>query len=452
MKPLTIALLAAAGIFSGITAAAQKPCNTTKTLNINTGIDAAGNKINYAYGVQDPFWTISAQTGSVPTGVSIGGQAYITTNSVMASSANSSLISYSPTGGDDYGGYITDPYDISFGAYSLTYRRTFRTCRPDSLYFYFDMAYDNYLVSITIDGTPIPGAVSPFTSAPGYYMWGNIFTDTRFLGSGSHTIEVRIGNEYATYMNPTSLNIIGSVNALTSSIVDNNSPEKCACTSSCNDTCYWKVTGNNILNGNNIFGTLTKDNIQIQTSAANRGIITSDGRFGWNEMSPTTLVHIVGDGRFNAPSDVRIENLPDGRGRILVVDDQGYVYKSDQYAKAAQEQQEMDEMKKEIALLKEQIASLLREKNLDRTPDAFIYPNPAKNNLDIQLMNAGDLKATSFVIADMQGKKILTVPLTATSDGNVMHVDISALAPGIYIGTVMANDQPVVHKKFNVQR
>jgi len=440
-------------VFSTFSAHAQQPlCIKTQVLNINTGIDNNDAKINFVSGTQDPFWSISAQTGSGPTGVTIGGQAFITTNSVMAASPNSSLLSYSPTGGNDFGGYITTPNDTSFGAFSLTFRRTFKTCRPDTLRFDFDMAYDNYLVSIVIDGVPVPGAVSPLTSAPGYYMWGNIFTTSMWLGAGAHTIDVRIGNEYATYMNPTSLNIIGSVTGTTSSLVANNSPEDCDCNNGCEDLCYWKVRGNNILNGNNIFGTLSKDDVQIKTSSADRGIFTADGRFGWNLMNPSTLLHILCDGRFKEPSDVRIEQLPVGTGRILVVDDQGYVYQSDHHAKTLPGTEEMDQLKKEIALLKEQVALLTKEKGLNNTPDVFIYPNPAKTNLDVQLMNADSRKATTFIIVDMQGKTILSTPFAPAGDGQVMHVDITTLAPGIYIGNIMSKDQTIARKKFTVQK
>ena len=99
-----------------------------------------------------------------------------------------------------------------------------------------------------------------------YYQWGNTYNTTRYLNSGTHTLEVQIGNAYATYSNPISLNIMGSITGTTNSIVANSSPQNCDCqivATTCDDNCYWKVTGNNILNGNNIFGSITNDDIRV---------------------------------------------------------------------------------------------------------------------------------------------------------------------------------------------
>lgn len=100
----------------------------------------------------------------------------------------------------------------------------------------------------------------------------------------------------------------------------------------CTDSCYWKVTGNNILGSNNIFGTLTPDDVQVQTSGTNRGILSSNGLLGWNTMAPTALLHVscIGnnpdDG--SAGSDVRFEGLEPGDGTILVIDNNGNVFNS----------------------------------------------------------------------------------------------------------------------------
>lgn len=63
----------------------------------------------------------------------------------------------------------------------------------------------------------------------------------------------------------------------------------------CSDTCYWKVTGNNIIGGNNIFGTLTPDDVEIQTSGFPRGIITSTGEWGMGQgaaVTPNARLHV----------------------------------------------------------------------------------------------------------------------------------------------------------------
>jgi hypothetical protein len=103
----------------------------------------------------------------------------------------------------------------------------------------------------------------------------------------------------------------------------------------CNDLCYWRVTGNNIMNGNNIFGTLTNDDVEIQTNSTNRGVIKSgtapfDGFFGWNTMTPTARLHVncTGGNYESNVSDIRFQNLESGTGNILTIDGNGYVYNS----------------------------------------------------------------------------------------------------------------------------
>jgi|GEM_PF-4997467 len=112
-------------------------------------------------------------------------------------------------------------------------------------------------------------------------------------------------------------------------------------TSDCSDVCFWKVEGNNILNGNNKFGTRTDDDILIISNENSvvtpRGIITggngsTGGYFGWNTTSPTAKLHvdcINSHEDFSGMSDIRFENLEHGEGKILVIDDNGYVFNSD---------------------------------------------------------------------------------------------------------------------------
>lgn len=106
--------------------------------------------------------------------------------------------------------------------------------------------------------------------------------------------------------------------------------------SSCNDSCYWKVTGNTILGGNNYFGTNSNDGIKIRTNAIDRGFIatgnsTTGGYLGWNTMTPTARLHVncANGNTGSGLSDVRFENLEYGAGRILVINNQGYVTNSD---------------------------------------------------------------------------------------------------------------------------
>jgi Secretion system C-terminal sorting domain/Chaperone of endosialidase len=60
----------------------------------------------------------------------------------------------------------------------------------------------------------------------------------------------------------------------------------------CDGLCYWKVKGNNIIGGNNIFGTLTPDDIDIRTNNTSVGIIKSNGNFGIGSIVPLSKLQI----------------------------------------------------------------------------------------------------------------------------------------------------------------
>jgi hypothetical protein len=94
----------------------------------------------------------------------------------------------------------------------------------------------------------------------------------------------------------------------------------------CNSPCYWKVTGNNILNGNNILGTLTNDDIKLFSNNTQRGVIKNNGYFGWQTNAPSTLFHVdCINPALGIPSNLRFQNLLKGKGNPLVVDNNGYV-------------------------------------------------------------------------------------------------------------------------------
>lgn len=451
LKTLAPAVLIAGCLYSG-SGLAQTTCTTTNSLNINTGIDASGLKIPFsASGTADPFWSISAMTGGVPASVVVGSQAVITTNTVMASSTTSNLISYSATGGST--GYTTTPANPDFGAFSLTFRRKFTTCKPDDLTFNFNMAYDNYLVSILIDGLPVAGAVSPVMVSPSYYQWGNIFSATFSLPAGTHTIDVRIGNENTqAYPQPTSLNIRGTVTGTSSSIVTNDSPTDCACQPvACNDQCYWKLTGNTILNGNRTFGTLTPDDIDIKTSANNRGKITAGGLLGWNTMNPTAWLHVNcaqhNDG--TTASDIRFENLEAGTdGNILIIRKDGYVFDSKIPISALRDllqaqRQEIDELKTLVEEQRTRIGtSAVRDGYLRQNT-----PNPFSVSTVIEYGLPKGAQKAAIGVYDMNGREIRLYQLSPVSGGSVT-IQGGDLKPGMYVYTLIVDGKYFDSKKM----
>lgn len=70
--------------------------------------------------------------------------------------------------------------------------------------------------------------------------------------------------------------------------------------SCCADDCFWTLDGNMINGNRNKFGTRNNNGINIISNNTNRGIITNDGKFGWNQMNPLTTFHVgAGQARFD---------------------------------------------------------------------------------------------------------------------------------------------------------
>jgi Concanavalin A-like lectin/glucanases superfamily/Chaperone of endosialidase len=60
----------------------------------------------------------------------------------------------------------------------------------------------------------------------------------------------------------------------------------------CPDLCNWTVAGNNINLARNIFGTLSNDDVRIQTNNLPVGIITNTGNFGQGTQTPISRTHV----------------------------------------------------------------------------------------------------------------------------------------------------------------
>lgn len=235
----------------------------------------------------------------------------------------------------------------------MTFSRPFEICQSGTFEVDLNVLVDNYITTIILNditnatsypiflgGTP-QNSSNLWTNAQNY---NSIFT----LPAGQYTLDIEIGN-FGVPGSPAPNNVVGlavngtitetsQVNSLVSDLDPDCEDYECG---SCDDLCYWRVTGNNIHNGNNIFGTLSPHSVDIQTEGSDRGILTpggsniSDpvaGRLGWNTMNPTARLHvdcIYGNEDGSGLSDIRFENLERGNGHILVISPDGYVYDSE---------------------------------------------------------------------------------------------------------------------------
>lgn len=308
--------------------------------------------------------------------------------------------------------------------------------------------------------TLMPGSYTAVTDILGYYFFPDLppgtYTVTETNQPGWTPVSPLTQTATVTAGNVTTVNFLNS---------------KCI-TSRCNDTCYWKVTGNSILAGNNIFGTLSNDDIRIQSAAANRGIITRNGLLGWNTMAPTAFLHVNcnGNNQENGSlSDVRFERLERGTGNILVINQNGYVMDSKIpitaiSAPAAmppglqqlyeKEKARNDRMEQELNELKARMELLLPSSG-ERATGALgnrsmLYqntPNPYDIETSIGYFIAGNPATAYIVITDAVGKEWTRYPVKGTGEGHIKFRN-SSLAQGVYYYTLFVDGEKVDSKKM----
>ena len=76
-----------------------------------------------------------------------------------------------------------------------------------------------------------------------------------------------------------------------------------------------------------------------------------------------------------------------------------------------------------------------------------MYPNPANNQLTIQLSTPSNEKVT-MVISDLQGKIVQQQPVNIASGNNNVHLNISNLSSGNYFIKAICNNgcNTTIHK------
>jgi hypothetical protein len=194
-------------------AASAQGC-LVKDLTINTGYDpATGSPVSP--GTQDPKWEVVALSPDMAVIAAPNVPNYnafvVNPNSSWVTNPNSNWISFI----NNYT-FATDGNLF----YEGTFRRTFTTCKQDSIRFDINIANDNYCPGIRVDGMSVPLG-SPF-SQPASAATGNYTGFTTIpsfilgLAPGTHTIEVDVVN-YAVWNsnNPYGLNIVGKISSAT---------------------------------------------------------------------------------------------------------------------------------------------------------------------------------------------------------------------------------------------
>ncbi len=95
-----------------------------------------------------------------------------------------------------------------------------------------------------------------------------------------------------------------------------------------------------------------------------------------------------------------------------------------------------------------EIATPVGINELSDSKDFLIYPNPAKNNIQLDFTNLNE-DFDKLTIIDISGKTVLTQSIS-NNDAN-MNIDVSSLTNGIYTISIISNEQ-VLHQKMTINK
>ncbi|HLO70954.1 MAG TPA: T9SS type A sorting domain-containing protein [Flavipsychrobacter sp.] len=445
----------------------------TNNLDIRTGMGYGPTML--INGIQDPFWKITDKTTIfLPFSPPIG--------------ANAETVPPLIGWGSLPAAWICDNQDhatLSNGAYAdaedyMTFGREFTLCEDGEIRFTLKILVDNYIKKITVDGVVVPGTPSQPYGNHSATIW-NVPVFTIPLTSGTHLLEIEVWENNDPARNPIGLSVEGYLTSASAILVD---PTQAGCrdyvcpqSAPCSDKCYWKVEGNNILNGNNIFGTLTDHDVRVVTNKGtagipDRGVIkggnaTTGGFLGWNTTVPSARLHVNCKNGNNPeslpgiPSDIRFEDLEPGEGTILVIDKDGYVYNS--HVPVGQESPvapEVMNMKEEIRELKMQLTELcqtLATGSVDKYNAQVqneLYqnnPNPFGKETSIGYNIVNMLQGAFIAVYDLNGKEIFRQAVTEKGKGSIT-LSGDKLVPGMYLYSLIIDGKETATKRMVVTK
>lgn len=179
-------------------------------------------------------------------------------------------------------------------------------------------------------------------------------------------------------------------------------------------------------------------------------MLIQDQLVGIGTTSPTALLHTNGK--------VRMENLPNGSGRALVVDPNGYVMVANSYInkpagdQAADLQMQIDDLKKEVRELKD----LLRQSTVHAdmgtgSDEPTLYqnaPNPAKGETVIKYYLPKEANTASIGIFNISGQLIKNIPIRGKGNGSVT---LSGMRGGSYVYTLSVDGRNTDSRKMIIQ-
>lgn len=286
-----------------------------------------------------------------------------------------------------------------------------------------------------------PGGYIATSDVLGYYNFPNIppgtYTLTELPQAGWTPIAPAGGTTTVT---------VTAGNVVTVDFLNSN------CSVSCDLECYWKVTGNNLINPSiNYFGTNNGADVIVKTNSTQRAVIEGggDGNMGIATPSPTTILHVYSaPPPAGAPSGLRFEKLPTGKGYILVVDDDGYVYRTekDQASKMSMPV-EMLEMQNQMTAMQQEIASLKALLTGSEGSTLTVSPNPTGGQVKASYRIGGSYANAIIKVTDKSGRAVLS-NVVSGSEGSVNFTIPGNVVSGDLICTLVVDGKVTATQKL----
>lgn len=505
----------------GATAQPFGPNCTTTQIDISTGLDNTGSVIPYptSGSTQDPYWTVTM----VPTntlGLSPDFCAEVVDN---ATATSGSMLGPYTVSGAAYISFATTPTVANLGSGSgffWTYHHG--TVPPGPIggadpvrftrEFYIEGStprqvtidlngYGDDIIFVAVDASPgTPIFNNPSNPNNVYYDASTSTTTSQMsvsgytitLSPGAHTIDVDLYDISAVV---TAVSLHGTISIGDPYLADNPCYGQNDCgdprPESCEDECYWTVDGNSIQNYRNNFGTTSDDDINILTNDWMRGIFTTGSQdigssfFGWNTMHPTSILHVDCEGNHDdgsGMSDIRFENLEHGMGNILVIDDQGHVFRTDYPIedlingggdgsddgtayKMADINQQYEDLKTKYEALQQDFSDMsarldaLQNCCADKgtysdvstnNTGSTLYqntPNPFSNETTVEYY-VNNMKSNAYIVLyDLNGRELNRYEIAETGKGYVT-INSDKMVAGMYLYSLVIDGREIDSKKM----
>lgn len=199
-----------------------------------------------------------------------------------------------------------------------------------------------------------------------------------------------------------------------------------------------------------------------------RARFTPVGYFGIATTAPTAKLDVnctAVAGQSN-PSNIRFESLQSGSGTVLVIDANGYVYKSASGVTASapntpltsELQNQLEDLRTQVdqlrALLTNRLNLTPAEANSLKAQSATwlgnSYPNPATGSTTIEYSLPPQVSAATCQVYTLDGKPVQTIVLSPSAGKNQVQLGTGRFAPGMYIYTLIVNGKSVDSKRLIV--